>query len=208
MDSGAFTELRDHGHYRDGPETYVQHVTRWSECGNLLAAVSQDYMCEPFILNKTGLTIRDHQRLTIERFDAIRALASTNVHILPVVQGYLPEHYVQHLENYGERLLPGMWVGVGSVCKRNTSPREIAAVLRAIKQTRPDLRLHGFGVKTTALQSQEVRELLYSADSMAWSLMARKQGRNANDWREAAAFLHRIESVRSEMRPMEALWSD
>ena len=33
-----------------------------------------------------------------------------------------------------------------------------------------------------------VRGLLWSADSMAWSYSARKQGRDPNDWREAKAF--------------------
>lgn len=37
-----------------------------------------------------------------------------------------------------------------------------------------------------------MRRLLYSADSMAWSYSARKQGRNANDWREAAEFARRV----------------
>jgi hypothetical protein len=30
---------------------------------------------------------------------------------------------------------------------------------------------------------------------MAWSFAARKQGRNANDWREARAFLSGIETM-------------
>lgn len=93
---------------------------------------------------------------------------------------------------YGDRLTFGQWVGVGSVCKRNGDPRMIEAVLRAIKEVRPDLRLHGFGLKTTALSSGLVRSLLYTADSMAWSFSARKQGRDANDWREAKAWVARI----------------
>jgi hypothetical protein len=94
----------------------------------------------------------------------------------------------------GARLAPGAWVGVGSVCKRNGSPAAIEAVLLAIKRERPDLRLHGFGLKSTALSSRLVRELLHTADSMAWSFAARKQGRNANCWREAMAFKDRIEA--------------
>jgi hypothetical protein len=64
----------------------------------------------------------------------------------------------------------------------------VGAVLRAIKQVRPDLRLHGFGVKTTALRDRSVRDMLVSSDSMAWSFAARRGGRDANDWREALAF--------------------
>jgi hypothetical protein len=35
---------------------------------------------------------------------------------------------------------------------------------------------------------QAIRDLLWSADSMAWSFSARKQGRSANDWKEAKKF--------------------
>lgn len=37
-------------------------------------------------------------------------------------------------------------------------------------------------------------ELLYSADSMAWSFAARRRGGNANDWREAQAFAEAVEA--------------
>jgi len=190
MDSGAFTEIATHGHYRESVDGYVAQIERWKNCGNMLAAVSQDYMCEPWILEKTGLTIADHQRLTIERYDAIQA--KTSVFIMPVLQGFAPDDYVAHISAYGARLKFGMWVGVGSVCKRNGDPSAILAVLGAIKKARPDLRLHGFGLKTKALADVEIRELLYTADSMAWSFAARKQGRNANDWKEAKSFEEKI----------------
>lgn len=192
MDSGAFTEISTHGRYREGPEEYAAQIRRWSRCGRLLAAITQDYMCEPFILEKTGLTVADHQRLTIERYDALLA-QSLPVYLMPVLQGFRPEEYVAHLRQYGERLRPGMWVGVGSICKRNSSPGEIEAVLAAIHAARPDLRLHGFGVKLTSLRSGVVRSLLWTADSMAWSFSARKQGRNAHDWREADRFVRRVQ---------------
>jgi hypothetical protein len=86
----------------------------------------------------------------------------------------------------------GAWVGVGSVWKRNGNPRAIAAVLLAIKGARPDLRLHGFGLKTTALADPLVRAQLETADSMAWSIHARKNGRNPNDWREAVRWTANI----------------
>jgi hypothetical protein len=192
MDSGAFTEISTHGEYRTSVEQYAREIDRWAKCGRLLAAVAQDWMCEAFMLAKTGLTVDDHQRLTIERYDALLALRPS-CYVLPVVQGFRPSEYADHVRQYGERLAAGQWVGVGSVCKRNSQPREIEAVLGAIYDERPDLRLHGFGVKITALQSGAVRQLLYSADSMAWSFAARKQGRNAHDWREAQAFCERIE---------------
>lgn len=184
MDSGAFTEISTHGHYRHVTDEYAAEIRRWKDNGNLLAAVSQDWMCEPWIVEKTGLSVERHQQLTIERHDALLA-EDTGVYILPVLQGYAPSDYVRHVRMYGNKLANGAWVGVGSVCKRNGDPGAIAAVLIAIKQERPDLRLHGFGLKTTALSSDYIRSLLETADSMAWSFHARINGRNANDWREA-----------------------
>jgi hypothetical protein len=200
MDSGAFTELSQHGYYRHTAEEYAADVNRIaagtvtgrSNCG-LVAAVSQDWMCEPFIIEKTGFTVQLHQEMTIERYDAIRNRCK--VYVMPVLQGYEPADYVWHIELYGERLIPNMWVGVGSVCKRNTSVAEVEDILAAIKARRPDLCLHGFGLKTTALGSSLVRDRLYSADSMAWSFSAWKEGRDANDWNEAKAFIKRIETM-------------
>lgn len=191
MDSGAFMELFIHGEYRNPVTAYANEIFRWKANGELLAAVSQDYMCEKFILDKTGLTVADHQRLTIERYDELLR-CDTGVYIMPVLQGYEPKDYVTHLRQYGTRLAHGAWVGVGSVCKRNGDIGAIESVLLAIKHVRPDLRLHGFGLKTTALSSGLVNQLLETADSMAWSFNARKNGRNANCWREAKKWTDRI----------------
>jgi hypothetical protein len=168
--------------------------------------VSQDFMCEEFVLQKTGLDIPTHQRLTIERYDQLRwELSRTNlemdhtlyctdieldeddildayddgmiepdVYIMPVLQGYEPQDYVRHLEQYGDRLEEGAWVGVGSVCKRNGSPSQIENVLLTIKTARPDLRLHGFGIKRKSLTNPNVWALLHSADSQAHGLWGGK----------------------------------
>lgn len=191
MDSGAFTEISTHGHYRHSVAQYAEQIKRWKLNGNLMAAVAQDYMCEPFIVEKTGLSIPEHQRLTVRRYDELLA-EDVGVYILPVLQGFAPDDYVTHLHLYGDRLAHGQWVGVGSVCKRNGDPRAVAAVLMAIKAARPDLRLHGFGLKTTALADPYIRSMLETADSMAWSFHARTNGRNANDWREAKRWSENI----------------
>lgn len=196
IDSNAFTELERHGEYRHGVEEHAEGLYRLHTQGvvNIAIAVAQDYMCEPFMLAKTGLTIDEHQRLTVARYDALVAELDRlfDGHcpfpIMPVLQGYAPEDYVRHIAMYGDRLKPGMWVGVGSVCKRNGDPARIVEVLSAINAARPDLRLHGFGIKLTSLGHPGVRELLFSADSLAWSDAARKQGRNANCWTEAARY--------------------
>lgn len=192
MDSGAFSEISTHGHYRHDVAEYAGQIRRWARNGNLLAAVAQDWMCEPFIVAKTGLTVEWHQQLTVERYDALLAEDTAGIYIMPVLQGFAPDDYVRHLRMYGDRLGHGQWVGVGSVCKRQGKPDQVAAVLLAIKRVRPDLRLHGFGIKTTSLADPLVRSMLETADSMAWSYHARINGRNGNDWREAARWARNI----------------
>jgi hypothetical protein len=190
LDSGAFTRIaRGVGHME--VKDYARQIQRWARCGNLVAAVSQDYMCEPFILGITGSTVAEHQRLTIQRYRLLRSWVRST-YIMPVLQGYTPREYQAHITDYGDDFKDGAWVGVGSVCKRNGSPRQVEVLLSAIAEVRPDLRLHGFGLKRTALQSHLVNELLYSCDSMAWSYAARREGRNANDPREAHQYVAQL----------------
>lgn len=196
VDSGAFTELLNHGHYRHGVGDYAAQLRRLHDGGvvKITAAVAQDYMCEPAMLARTGMTIASHQRLTIERYDALLDRAPP-VQIMPVLQGYSPADYQRHLNAYGARLSEGMWVGVGSVCKRQGDPSAIVGVLHAINSIRPDLRLHGFGVKLTSLLHPGVRSLLHTADSMAWSFAARKAGGSPNCWRAAKMFSDRVQQA-------------
>ncbi len=162
-------------------------------------------MCEAFILNVTGMTVREHQELTTQRYVLLKAEASP-VHIMPVIQGYEPKEYVNHIRMYGELLEQGSWVGVGSVCKRNARVVEVELVLEAIACERPDLLLHGFGLKKTALQSWIVNNLVYSCDSMAWSSAARWEGRDQNDWREAESYARSIEALKMPDQARMPLW--
>ena len=68
MDSGGFTELSTYGRWRTSSQQYADEINRWKDNGNLVAAVTQDLMCEPSILHKTGLTIGDHQKITVDRY--------------------------------------------------------------------------------------------------------------------------------------------
>lgn len=216
MDSGAFKELELFGRYQFELEEYAALIRKWQHDGELVAAVAQDFMCEDHILARTtdivnaalgtGPHTREriihiHQTWTIERYCRLRSLAPSGVHVMPVLQGFTAAQYVAHVRQYGTDLQAAHYVGVGSVCKRQGSPAVIAGILRAIHAERADLRLHGFGVKLTSLRDANVRDRLHSADSMAWSLSARMNGRNRNDWREAMAFAERIERmhVQTEM---------
>ena len=73
MDSGAFSTLATHACYPEHVQAYADEIRRWLDNGGLVAVVSQDWMCEPFMLKKTGLTVAEHQARTIDRYDQWRS---------------------------------------------------------------------------------------------------------------------------------------
>ena len=86
-----------------------------------------------------------------------------------------------------------IWTAADGIRASTGRPDSIEAVLPAIKGERPNLRLHGFGLKLTALGNWFVRDTLESSDSMAWSFGAWKAGRSPNSWEEAMAYCQRVE---------------
>lgn len=195
LDSGAFTRIsRLYGFKGHLPtKEYAAIIQHFCQFGKCLGAVSQDYMCEPFILEITGLDIPTHQRLTIHRYDRLlEELGDPPVAIIPVLQGYEPRDYINHIRQYGQRLTEGMWVGVGSVCKRNSSPESVRKVLLGIHTERPDLKLHGFGLKLSCLRLGGIRDLLYSADSAAADLWSQPGNRKSQKYQNAGNVSHSI----------------
>ncbi len=109
LDSGAFTRTgRGAGHLPVAE--YANHIRRWAGCGDLEAAVCQDYMCEPLILEITGLSVAEHQRLTTRNYLALRDLAP-DTHIMPVLQGWDPEDYARHTRAMSPHLEEDAWTG-------------------------------------------------------------------------------------------------
>lgn len=171
LDSGGFTELRMYGRWTVTPREYATAVTRYTEhIGPPTFVAPQDWMTEPFMRERTGLSTEQHQRLTIENWVELRAL---NVPAIPVLQGWLPHEYEAHVEEYdraGVDLRAFPVVGIGSVCRRQDT-RTGERIVRRLAGY--GLRLHGFGVKTTGLRV--FGDALASADSMAWSFTARRE---------------------------------
>lgn len=178
-DSGGFSMLSVHGTWAAGPtpKQYVDRVRRYAtEVGGLDWAAIQDWMCEPFILAKTGLSVAEHQQRTVASYLELRSLAA-DLPFAPVLQGFDLPDYVRSAQLYadaGVDLTAEQVVGVGSVCKRQGTG-EAARIMAALAAEVPGIRLHGFGVKTSGLA--QYGHLLASADSMAWSFNARRERR-------------------------------
>lgn len=175
IDSSGFTELAMHGRWTVSERQYAGEVRRFvSEIGNIVWAAAQDWMCEPAILKSTGLDVAEHQRRTVANYLELRSLAP-DLPWVPVLQGWRAEDYLRHADAYlaaGIDLAALPVVGLGTVCRRqNTAEGE--GVVRRL--TAGGLRLHGFGFKVLGLE--RLGPLMTSADSMAWSFRARKEGR-------------------------------
>lgn len=173
LDSGGFTELSTFGEWTIPAKKYLELVRRYADnVGRLEWAAPQDWMCEPWIVQKTRLSVTEHQQRTIRNYLDLRS-ADPTLPIIPVLQGWELDDYEKHVEMYdaaGIALADYPVVGLGSVCRRQAT-EEITYIVGRLHSM--NIRLHGFGVKTSGLGSYGA--LLESADSMAWSFAARKQ---------------------------------
>ncbi|WP_260867877.1 hypothetical protein [Streptomyces sp. SAJ15] len=187
LDSGGFTELRDHGGWRITAEQYAAEVRRYAEeIGKLDWVAPMDWMCEPFVIAGgphagqhfvgTGLSVEEHQRLTVDNYLDLRRIAP-DLPFAPVLQGWQLADYLRCVEMYEEAgvdLEAQPVVGLGSVCRRQGTA-EIGEIVTALAAL--GLKLHGFGVKSAGVA--EYGDLLMSADSMAWSFGARRDSKLA-----------------------------
>lgn len=172
LDSGGFTELNLHGEWRTTPHEYVAAVRRYvDELGSLQWASPQDWMCEPWVIAKTGLSVAEHQQRTVDNYLQLRELAP-DLPFIPVLQGWELPDYHAHADAYaaaGVDLAAEPVVGIGSVCRRQATG-QIATIFDELSGR--GLRMHGFGVKSAGLSMYA--DNLTSADSLAWSFGARQ----------------------------------
>ena len=172
LDSGGFTELSGKGRWSFTAKQYARDVRSiMDRTPHMAFAAPMDWMCEPEVVAKTGLSVPDHQRRTIDNFIELKSIAP-DVPWIPVLQGWTFEQYQWHADDYASRgidLRREPLVGIGTVCRRQATMR--ASLIMNWLQS-GDIRLHGFGFKTQGLIS--ACQYLVSADSLAWSFDARR----------------------------------
>lgn len=209
IDSMGFSVLKKYGTWDagDSPAQYVAALNRYADgigADMIDWAAPQDWMCEPPMVKKTGLTPRRHSELTVQNYLELKSL-ECRVRIIPSVQGWHQRDYeysLQLYDRYGVDLRAEQNVGLGSVCRRQRTDE-----IRDLVQMMWDYglrNLHGFGVKT--LGFRKYADLLLTADSMAWSYHAfkhpaphdhpHKLGNCANCYIYAATWWRNINPVR------------
>lgn len=115
LDSGGFTELNMYGKWETTPAIYIADIYRYTqEIGSLDWAAPQDWMCEPQVLKKTGKTIEEHQKLTVENWITLKNLTPTSQLSLPYKDGnqtiiYATETSTQNTESISQNNQQSEW---------------------------------------------------------------------------------------------------
>ena len=168
-------------------------IDRYAEILNLWKppiAWSYDYPCEPSVRHKFRYTVKQAQERTtdntaylLEKYDRVNA----------VVQGWELEEYLEHIDQIKERGVLTEHLGIGSICRRGQD-KQIASIIRAIRKNVPQwVKLHGFGVKTSILNT-EAKFFFHSADTSAWSIERRYYSWSDNNqkgqvWQQKVPYL-------------------
>lgn len=172
LDSGGFSELELHGRWLTTSAEYIEATRRYAaDVGMLDWAAPMDWMCEPHMLARTGLTVGDHQRRTVANFLELRE-HGPELPYIPVLQGWTRNDYERCVTLYeaaGVNLSKESRVGVGSICRRQGT-QEVAEIVWMLADA--GLKVHGFGVKAYGIAN--LAGALASTDSMAWSYRARR----------------------------------
>lgn len=177
LDSAGFTASVAYPDYRWTLDQYLDLVEartwRWAAC--------PDYCVEPQIAAdpaarrlRLNATVTNYFRM----IDAAQRRA-ISVSILPVVQGWYAEEYVECARRmFGERAAhwPAL-IGLGSVCRREVhGPSGVLTIVRALDAVMPQgVRLHLFGVKSGALAAlAPLADRVAAIDSLAWDMQVRR----------------------------------
>jgi hypothetical protein len=173
MDSGAFSEITINGKYTFTVNEYLHYV----EMHNPGLFFNMDYMCEPFVLEKTGGTVKEHQQKSIDnQIKIMDHIHEYNIKgdFAGCIQGWKINEYLEHIDMLKAHGLITPRMGIGSICRRDKT-EDIVKIIETVKHELPNVKLHGFGVKLKVYEYPAAHECLYSADSSAWSYDGRRE---------------------------------
>jgi hypothetical protein len=221
LDSGEFTQIDRCGSWDDVTPAAWVRIARQASAeiggphGGPDFVAIQDWMCEPQMLEKTGLTVLEHQRRTVENYLRLREMAP-EMPWLPTLQGWERDDYLRCADMYykaGVALDACDRVGIGSVCRRQHTEMAEALILELASG---GLKIHGFGFKLQGLE--KVKHVIRSSDSMAWSTEARwmnhkgKWPNATNDvffcaWWRRKFLLPKVEAYLDRNHEEDPVWS-
>lgn len=179
LDSAGFVAAVRYGGYRWSVRDYYDLVESYPWAWH----ASMDYCCEPQIAQDRPLRLlrmaaTAYMYGRCSRESARRGLPRP----MPVLQGWNPDEYAMCAEWLPVDEWPEL-VGIGSVCRRHVHGNDgILSILDAVDRCLPAyVKLHLFGVKSSALDLIAHHPRVASVDSMAWDVHARNARRTGRD---------------------------
>jgi len=167
MDSGIGGMFKDNSSPRLSVEEYVNIILLHEPP----IAWTYDYPCEPSIRAKYRYSPSEAQDMTNKNTAMLRDSYGFK-NVMSVVQGWSLKDYLENIDKIKSAGLLTERLGIGSICRRGQT-REITRIIKAIHNNVPRwVKLHGFGVKTSVLNT-EARFSLSTADSSAWGIQNR-----------------------------------
>ena len=207
MDSGAFAVILKYGKYPFTPEEYALGIEKWHPD----VAWTMDYPCEPSVQKKGQYGPVSAQEMTITNQ---LKLLDLNTDTQMVVQGWTVQDYLENIDRIKDQGLLTERLGIGSICRRGQN-REIARIIRAIHNNVPSwVKLHGFGIKVSALKYTDAKFNLHSVDSQSWGYEMRygdwlKGKFNGKTWKDKVPNLESyVAKIESMLNPSEPLYAE
>jgi len=188
MDSGVGGMFKVGTRPRITLEEYVKII----DLQNPPIAWTYDYPCEPTIRTRYGYTPTEAQDKTNQNTIILKEKFGLN-NVMSVVQGWSINDYLQNIDKIKEQGLLTERIGIGSICRRGQT-KEIDRIIKAVHNNVPRwVKLHGFGVKTSVLNT-EARFCLSTVDSSAWGIQNRHYTWTSNNtkgmtWHDKVPFL-------------------
>lgn len=189
LDSGGFSFFTRKGDYPFTIEEYIDLIKYYHP----QYAAIMDYPCEPELTigdvrTRIDRTIENTQKifrfcevhnktqkmepLSISPF-FVSSCVDHETEIVPVIQGYELEDYKYCVDQMCALGLIRPYMAVGSICRR-VSIKELRKLVVGIADyvgaVNPDVKLHYFGLKKSALKDPAINQRVYSCDSMAWRI--------------------------------------
>lgn len=171
LDSAGFIAMLLYWGYRWSLGEYVEFAGRlkptwWA---------APDFCCEWEVAGDRAEVLERVKR-TAFKLDWARQVAADRgvAPPMPVLQGWYPDDYLRCADMIPD--LPRL-VGLGSVCRRSLhGPAGIVRVITTLDWLLPpNVLLHLFGAKGSALRALAGHPRVHSADSCAWDFAARRE---------------------------------
>jgi len=179
LDSAGYVAAVRYGDYRWTVADYLDlvashHWTWWA---------SMDMCCEPQIAEDRPLRLLRMAATAALLWQCGREARERGLDApMPVLQGWTAAEYQLCAQWLPLAEWPAL-VGIGSMCRRAVNGSDgVLAILDAVDRVLPaHVKVHLFGVKSTALECVAHHPRVTSMDSMAWDVRARVARRTGRD---------------------------